>query len=563
MIFPFEEESQTLDEPALEERVDRESRTGPGTWSAPRRLNAVRILPSFPTDALPSAIREFVEAEALATQTPVDMAALFALGTIATISGGRARVEPTPGWVEGTNLFVTAVMEPGSRKSAVERDMKAPIVELERLLAERERPNIAELASRRRVAEARRDRAEKAAANANPIDRFGLEQEAFEAVRAVEAIVVPPLPRFFTADTTPEALGSLLAAHGGRMSVMSAEGGIFDLMAGRYSNGSPNLDVFLSGHAGDTLRVDRRNRAPEFVDQPALTMALAAQPFVLRKLGRNGEMSGRGLLDRFLYAVPVGNVGFRRVSPPPVAQHVRELYARQLTTLATSLAPYDQVPLVLRLEPEAVRALTRWREELEPRRRPEGDLGAMQGWASKLDGATVRIAGLIHLAAHVCDGLGGPIHQATMDAAIRIAKYLIPHAATAFDQMGTEGPLEDARRVLRWIVAGRRHTFTRRECHRAHESQFVRADDLNPALAALVEHGWIRLAEGDRRPGRPSTRYLVHPELSSTQPTEPTKSTEADSSVGPFGFVDSGSQTTQVHGYNDDERSPSRGPKGR
>lgn len=532
MIFPFKEESRTPEELALEEQVERDSNTVPGPWRAPLPLKAARDLPCFPTDAFPPVFREFVEAEALATQTPVDMAALFALGSIATVSGGRARVEPVPGWVEGTNIFVTAVMEPGSRKSAVERDVKAPIVELERALAEKERPNIAELASRRRVAEARRDRAEKAAANAKPSDRFGLEQEAFDAARAVDEIVVPPLPRFFTADTTPEALGSLLAAHGGRMAVLSAEGGIFDLMAGRYSNGIPNLDVFLSGHAGDTLRVDRRNRAPEFVDRPALTMALAAQPFVLRKLGRNGEMTGRGLLDRFLYAVPVGNVGFRRSSPPSVPERVRELYASELTMLANSLAPYDQEPYVLRLEPDAVDALTAWREELEPRRRPEGDLGAMQGWASKLDGATVRIAGLIHLAAHVSDGFGRPISKATMDAAIRVARYLIPHAATAFDHMGAEGPLEDARRVLRWIVAGERRTFTRRECHRAYESHFARADDLDPAFGILVEHGWIRPAKEDRRPGRPSKHYLVNPQMFSTKTTEPTKPQDSESSVG-------------------------------
>ena len=34
------------------------------------------------------------------------------------------------------------------------------------------------------------------------------------------------------------------------MSILSAEGGIFDLMAGRYSNGIPNLgSLFLQGHS--------------------------------------------------------------------------------------------------------------------------------------------------------------------------------------------------------------------------------------------------------------------------------------------------------------------------
>ena len=569
------------------------------TWSAPNSLRAARDLPTFPIDAFPDWLAEFVRAEAVTTQTPVDMAALFALGSLATVSGGRVSVRAARDWNEGTNIFAAVAMEPGSRKSAVERDTKAPIIEYERRLAEQERPRIAELASLRRVAEARRDRAEKAAATATQADRFALEQEAIAAARALEAIVVPAEPRLFTADATPEALMSLLAAHGGRMSVLSAEGGVFDLMAGRYSNGIPNLDVYLSGHAGDTLRVDRRNRPPEFVDRPALTMALAAhggrmsvlsaeagvfdlmagryssgipnldvylsghagdtlrvdrrnrppefvdrpaltmalaaQPYVLRKIGRNGEMSGRGLLDRFLYAVPTGNVGFRSSSPPPMSETVRARYAERLTELAVALAAYDE-PFVLRLDSAAADVLTAWRDELEPRRRPDRDLGAMQGWASKLDGATVRIAGLLHLAAGP-DSFGERISRATMERAISVARYLIPHAQTAFDLMGADGPLEDARRVLRWIVAGQRTDFTKRECHRAHEAHFTRVDDLEPALAILAEHGWIRLAEDPKRPGRPSTRYQVNPGKQTTELTQPTEPPSDPSFVGSVGFV--------------------------
>ena len=505
------------------------------TWSAPRSLRAARDLPTFPTDAFPDWLEEFAQAEAVTTQTPVDMAALFALGSLATVSGGRVSVRAARDWNEGTNIFAAVAMEPGSRKSAVERDLKAPIIEYERKLAEQERPRIAEMASLRRVAEARRDRAEKAAATATQADRFALEQEAIAAARALEAIVVPAEPRLFTADATPEALMSLLAAHGGRMSVLSAEAGVFDLMAGRYSSGIPNLDVYLSGHAGDTLRVDRRNRPPEFVDRPALTMALAAQPYVLRKIGRNGEMSGRGLLDRFLYAVPTGNVGFRSSSPPPMSETVRARYAERLTELAVALAAYDE-PFVLRLDSAATDVLTAWRDELEPRRRPDRDLGAMQGWASKLDGATVRIAGLLHLAAGP-DSFGERISRATMERAISVARYLIPHAQTAFDLMGADGPLEDARRVLRWIVAGQRTDFTKRECHRAHEAHFTRVDDLEPALAILAEHGWIRLAEDPKRPGRPSTRYQVNPGKQTTELTQPTEPPSDPSFVGSVGFV--------------------------
>ena len=53
------------------------------------------------------------------------------------------------------------------------------------------------------------------------------------------------------------------------MAVMSAEGGdVFDQMGGRYQR-MPNFGVYLKGHAGDTLRVDRVHRPAEYVEQPA------------------------------------------------------------------------------------------------------------------------------------------------------------------------------------------------------------------------------------------------------------------------------------------------------
>src|ERR1019366_10624509 len=110
--------------------------------------------------------------------------------------------------------------------------------------------------------------------DALPIERLALEEEARNLSSALDRLDVPAPPRMFTADVTPEKLASLLHENGGRMAVLSAEGGIFDIMAGRYSSGMPNIDVYLAGHAGDPIRVDRRGRSPEFVDRPALTIGL-------------------------------------------------------------------------------------------------------------------------------------------------------------------------------------------------------------------------------------------------------------------------------------------------
>ena len=63
-------------------------------------------LPPFPVECLPSILRRFVEAVAVHTQTPVDMAAGVALGVLAACLQGKVRVEGNIGHYEQTSLYV-------------------------------------------------------------------------------------------------------------------------------------------------------------------------------------------------------------------------------------------------------------------------------------------------------------------------------------------------------------------------------------------------------------------------------------------------------------------------
>jgi hypothetical protein len=488
---------------------------GSEPWEIPLALDRSAELPAFPVVGLPDWLRSFVLAEAEATQTPVDMAVMFVLAALATVVAGHVHIEPMAGWREGLNVFIAVAMEPGSRKSAVHRDVISPIVSYERVLVELAQPDISEQATIRRIAEASLAKAEKAAASTTDrIERLALEEEARNLASALDRIDVAAPPRMFTADVTPEKLASLLHENGGRMAVLSAEGGIFDIMAGRYSSGIPNIDVYLSGHAGDPIRVDRRGRPSEFVDRPALTIGLAVQPFLLARAARVSDFAGRGLLDRFLYAIPSGTVGYRRTDAPPVPEAIRELYDTSLRALAASFDRFAE-PVTLHLGTEASALFMAWRAEIEPRRRPDADLGHIAGWSSKLDGAVVRIAGLLHVAATFTSSWDTPVSAATMAAALEVGGYLIDHAIAAFDMMGADPRVEAARRIGRWIVANRKATFTKREAFRALRGQamFATIDRLTAGLGALDEHGWVRQLAPERGPGRPPSRYETNPAI--------------------------------------------------
>src|SRR5262249_53202905 len=142
--------------------------------------------------------------------------------------------------------------------------------------------------------------------------------------------------------------------------------------------------------------------------------------YVLAKAHECAAMAGRGLFDRFMYSIPPSRVGYREILPKPANPETRCLYRSRLDALANTLDALSD-PAELTLSQEASDELHRWRALLETRRRTEGDLGHRKGWASKLDGLTVRLAGLLHLAEHAHrDGFEQPISAETMNSAIRI-----------------------------------------------------------------------------------------------------------------------------------------------
>jgi len=354
-------------------------------------------LPSFPTESFPAWLRESVDEVSRFTQTPPELAAAVALGVLASCAGGRTVVEVRSGWREPTNLFLVVAMPPGSRKSAVFTTMTEPLLTVEADLAGRAAAEILEAQTAREIALKAAEAAKQKAGRADNAERASLVAEAVAAAALADALMIPVSPRLFADDATPESVATLLAEQQGRLAILSTEGGIFDTIAGGYTGGIPSLDVFLKGHAGDPIRIDRKGRPAEFIRHPALTVCLAVQPAVLEAMGGNKAFDGRGLLARFLYAMPPNNVGRRKVGVPHVDGRVIDRYGEHVRHMAVTLHGWTD-PAVLLLSPEAAEVHLAFEREIEPRLSPRGDLGGMAEWGAKAAGAAARVAGLLHLA---------------------------------------------------------------------------------------------------------------------------------------------------------------------
>ncbi|MFJ6388937.1 YfjI family protein [Streptomyces sp. NPDC091972] len=503
----------TLEDPPGEDDTALE------VWEDPIPLTGRRERPPFPAHVLPAWLGEFVTAVAQETQTPVDLAGSIALAVLATAAGGRSVVHVRGNWREPTNLYTVVALPPANRKSAVFALLTNPLYEAEKQLKTAMKPVIVEAELTARLAKEAADRAAAKAASADGDKRDDMVATAVGLAQTADTLTVPAEPVLLADDSTPETVTSLMAEQGGRLSVMSAEGGIFDIIAGRYS-GAPNMEVFLKGHAGDRLRVNRQTRR-EYIDAPALTIGLAVQPDVLKDIGKVKGFEGRGLLARFLYSLPVSTVGEREIITDPVPEETAAAYTEQVIDLTLSLAEWTD-PAVIQLSPEADAALIAYQKRIEPQLKARGGtLGHISNWAGKLAGATARMAALLHLAEHGGNGYAHPVTADTMNAAIELGQYYTAHALAAFDVMGADHTTARAHSVLealrmhRWTEVSKRDLMVKLS-----RSEFPTAADLDPTLNLLEDHGYVRAQPIVRTGGRgrpPSPRYLVHPRL--TDPT--------------------------------------------
>jgi hypothetical protein len=480
----------------------------PEPWAPPVPFTAPGSLPPFPVDKLPFWLAAWVEAEAIATQTPPDLAGNLAIAVVAAALACKARALIRGGWREPANIFTVTSLPPGERKSAVFRAALEPVLEHAQDEQDRMTPVIAELASVHRMMEKELENVErKAAREEDPTERLRLREDAKRLAKELEAHKVPDLPQLFTDDVTPEKLGQLLARQRGRMLLASAEGTIFEIAKGKYSE-TANFDVFLKGHAGDPLRTDRMSRKGEAINHPALSCALAVQPDVIAGLSEQASMRGRGFLARWLYSLPVSRCGRREIAPAPVpggiAADYRDAMLRLWSLPVLELEPAGRDVPFSRSADESLRA---FEQELEPQLADGEPLAYLAGWGSKLAGAIARLSLIFHVSEHL-GGAGGdwtaPIEAETVEAAIIIGRdYYLPHARAAFGAMGADERSRDASRVVGWLAKRNFETLklwrgvrvvSKGDIHGKVFGGTRSVEEVNLVCRLLCEHGYLRNA---------------------------------------------------------------------
>ena len=174
------------------------------------------------------------------------------LSTMSLCVQGKFQIDIKPGWIEPLNLYAVTINRPSERKSPALKEATQPVYDYMQEENEKRLPQIKEYGLRKKIIQGRlKTVQDNLSKKDNPtctlqdalICQQDLEVLEKEEVKPVQLIVD---------DITPEALARVMKDNNERMAIISAEGGVFGIMAGRYSQ-FPNIDIFLKAYSGGTV----------------------------------------------------------------------------------------------------------------------------------------------------------------------------------------------------------------------------------------------------------------------------------------------------------------------
>ena len=474
--------------------------------------------PGFPTQELPDLLRRITEAVAESFQVSPDMVAVALITIISLLIQKRFEVTPKDDWTMPVNLYTLIIARPSDRKSPIltwlmqyphqyitkKNDALTPEVQKYKMQLDLFHQNI--------------EKYKKAHIHNKKVNGVPVTvQDILTLInKRIEFEKTPVNYKTLSVnDITMEALAVAMADNDEKMGIVSAEGGMFQILSGLYSGGTANIDVVLNSFNGEAVQINRKGSKNIAMQSPTLTILLMVQPTVLSDVMDNRQFVGRGLLARFLFSFPQSIVGSRKYNtvpvPPALESEYKELIDRLLELASsgeTSTITYSN---------EAKDKAEQLHNDLEPTLR-DSDSPALEEWGGKHEGRVARIAALLHIAQHVEQAADIPISGETFAQAKTIGDYFIDHAKFAYQSMGATGDqaTQDATYIWNRLSSADVDEMSKRELHQTcSRKKFPKVEDMKPGLDVLIDRGYIAICKQ-----APTQNHQNHQKASGGRPTE-------------------------------------------
>lgn len=478
----------------------------------------------FNMNLIPERVRGFANAVVESLQVSEGMIGPAIISVIALGIQKKYSIHPTSDWYEPANLYMLIVAEPSERKSPAMKEIMQPVFDYEREENEKLAPDILAYETQKKILEGRISnltkrvsRIDKKKSNDKYLDMGDLDDLQRELSELEE---VTPI-RLVVDDVTMEVLGKLMEQNQERMGIVSTEGGIFNILAGRYSDKTV-IDIVLKGYSGDRFAQDRLGRKGQTLDHPLITILLYVQPVVIKEIMDNSEFVERGLNARFLYSIPPSTIGKRRYRVKKISEFDRADYTDVIQRIYN--IPVSDRPKIIELDDDADLLAEDFFYELEEKMKEASS--ELKAWLGKLHGTTMRIALVLHCIQYIEESEHYKIDGKTMNDAIEMARYFQEHTEAAFNIAGLNDPPEvkEAKYIIKRIDSTGQTEMKLRDLQELCKGRkgMEKREGMMPGLRCLIEHGYIRVQKSyptsqksqksQKGRGRPSEIIYVNPE---------------------------------------------------
>lgn len=454
--------------------------------------------PPFPMELVPTAIREFAEAEAAMSGFDAGGYAICTLMSIASLIDFRSTLKVNDSWREPPMMWFGVVSESGEGKSPVIKASMQFIQEIDDAM------------KRSSMAKRKNWRAESDAIKAS-------------SKRNAEPVDVPPEPAMemlVVNDSTVEALGKVLTENQHGVMYFSAELSRWISSIDAYSSGRSSKDrgAYLEGYDGGGKSINRVHGGFTYVPNWAFSVMGGIQPDVFTQIFKSTPSSSAdGLYQRFmLYCMqPSKTASLCGVGHNRYVQRVRDI-AGQVHDWASSgriemdkPALTDEALLEFQGYVNAMRELQR--RTSDPRFSEH--LGKFAGFA-------LRLTLALHVIECATAGREGWTHTVgvdTLNRTLAIMATLYRHSEVMYTQATQRkgSSREILRDVANIILARRWDSFTLGElqanCSPWRDCADKRIRD--DAIDLLIEMGWLLDITPDAagRGRKPMGKFAVNP----------------------------------------------------
>ena len=467
-----------------------------------------RPAPTMPPGLLGPAW-SLVEDLAEGAGSPVDYVAISFLGTVASLIGGKRSARPysTTDWSEPCILWFAAVGDPSSHKSPAIDTVTSPLRKMEAAHAELNRIDL--MGHEAKVARAKAERA--------------AWEDAVKAAQR-DGVSTPPLPdsavipdkperrRLLVQDSTPEAIGSILAGNPQGTLHLRDELAGWLMSFDRYTPGGRQF--WIEAYGGRPHVIDRKSSPmPLLIPFNGVSVLGGIQPEKMAECLLN--TADDGLVARFIWAWP-NAIPYRRPRQCADREALVGIFTR-LDALPWGIdAEGKDTGVTLSLDAKAADLFEAWARESQANL---DDAGALyKGFCGKLKGTVLRLSLVCELLAWAVESVGPDprsISIKSVAAAIDfVEEFAKPSALRVFGDAVVPATERNAAVLGRYIRRNNVRQFNARELRRKAGLPGMRdPGDFNKAVEALAEAGWLRSIasrEGDTA-GRQRSDFLVNP----------------------------------------------------